>query len=74
MSLVAIHLGLTGININNSDEIFHEAVYNQTEAIRDVNRRLSTANACLSDGLIGAVAILANCEVSLQRMEYLLDS
>lgn len=69
MSLVAIHLGLTGSNISNRGEIFNEAVYHQIEAVRDVNQRLNTADAYLSDGLIGAVAILANCEVSFQLFD-----
>jgi hypothetical protein len=65
MSLVAINLGLNRANTSDPNEVFREAVYNQTEAVRDVNRRLNATDAYLSDGLVGAVAILANCEVSL---------
>jgi hypothetical protein len=68
LSLVALNLGLNFQDIASapSAEVFREAVWNQTEAVRDVNRRLNTNEAYLSDGLIGAVAILANCEVSRQ--------
>jgi hypothetical protein len=43
---------------------YFQAIHHQAEAVRDINRRLSVPGAHLSDGLIGAVAILANGEVS----------
>jgi hypothetical protein len=66
LSLVALHLDLnykaaTDGVVRNS---YLQAIHHQTEAVRDINRRLFVPGAHLSDGLIGTVAILANSEVS----------
>lgn len=69
LSLVALNLVLGGRNktLMTAEEGFHEAVFNQTEAVKEVNRRLNSPNSFLNDSLVGAVAILANCEVIILR-------
>lgn len=64
LSLVALHLDLNCRDSTLGRMGYFQAIHHQAEAVRDINRRLSVPGAHLSDGLIGAVAILANGEVS----------
>jgi hypothetical protein len=66
LALVALHLGSNGSKVSSIPLklVLQEALYNQIEAVRDVNHRLNTPDSYLSDSLVAAVAILANCEVS----------
>jgi hypothetical protein len=68
LCLVSIHYHLN----NGSDRAagtlvfaYNQAVYHQTEAVRIVNQRLTVPESYYSDTFVCAVAILANCEVSL---------
>lgn len=57
LSLVALHYDL-----GHHMEVSFETTYQQSEAIRLVNERLSDPEAQLTDALIGSVAILTNFE------------
>jgi Fungal specific transcription factor domain len=63
LSLVALHLDLNNKDATVGRIGYLQAIHHQAEAVRDVNRRLSTPGPHMSDGLVGAVAILANGEV-----------
>jgi hypothetical protein len=74
MSLVAIHYDLKhpGNDSMMVDSAYHQAVYHQSEAVQNINFRLGSEVAYKDDGLIGAIAILANCEVSSTALPLLL--
>jgi hypothetical protein len=67
LCLVANHFNLTHSQDNSiatTDSAYHQALSHQAEAVQDLNVRLGHIEAHMDDGLIAAVAILANCEVS----------
>jgi hypothetical protein len=66
LSLVALHVDLqkgqqeiTG----PTSKVHDQVIYHQVEAIKGVNKRLTTLAAFPTDAIIGAVALLANCAV-----------
>jgi hypothetical protein len=63
LSLVALNYDLSH-HLAISDEVF----YHKGEAIRLVNRTINNAIPEPIDKLVGAVAILANCEVCLLNL------
>lgn len=59
LSLVALHY-----DFSHHLAMSHEVFYHKGEAIRLINESIGQANTAPTDKLVGAVAILANCEVS----------
>lgn len=68
LSMVGIHYRLMHPeHVETSglgDTIQSDIIHHQTEAVKDINARLKTYGAHFNDGLVIAVSLLSNCEVS----------
>jgi hypothetical protein len=56
--------------LSNGIKLPKDVYYHKGEAIRLINRNIVGTNEIPSDELIGAVAILANCEVSSRSRNF----
>jgi hypothetical protein len=67
LSLVATHYLLNRPQegaLVFAESAYHETILHQVQAIEDINNRLRTMESYMDDTLIGAIALLTNCEVS----------
>ena len=68
LSLVSLHFDLQHpqeVMTGSLSRAYDQALYHQAEAVQDINSRLTAPGVHPDDAMVGAVALLSICAVSI---------